>query len=520
MKIPNNSATQRVKLRFNWKLFNPNFHHLEREFANVARRFIWLYGGSSSAKTYSVAQAIIIIGCLIEGSDTLVFRKVSATLESTVYKDFVGIIKTLRLEAFFKINYRKITCINGAVIDFKGLDSSEKIKGISGYKRVVLDEISEMDLADYKQIRKRLRGRIGQQIIAMFNPIDEEHWIKKEIFDKQIKNQLSNSLVDKNGVLRLNVEPEYTEITEKWEGNNVIVKGVERPPNFVVMRSTFLNNFWVSGSPCQTFGFEDIQAISDFEHDKVHDWEYYLVYALGEWGKLNKGGEMYKNFDIHKHVKPAIPYDPEKSLHLSFDENVNPFMTLDIFQAEDLKAWQIDEICLKDPCNTIKHTINEFRRRYEPNGMTVFVYGDATSKKADVKLEKGVNFFVLIENELIKYGYNVIRRVPSKNPNVELRCNWYNEVLNGHDGIEVSFSDNCIKTISDYKYLKQSSDGSKHKEKEKNAITGVTYEKYGHNTDANDYFFTMYFYNSFSAYGRPKGSQKAIISTRVKKNQY
>ncbi len=152
--------------------------------------------------------------------------------------------------------------------------------------------------------------------------------------------------------------------------------------------------------------------------------------------------------------------------------------------------------------------------------MTVFVYGDATSKKADVKLEKGVNFFVLIENELMKHGYNIQRRVPSKNPNVELRCNWFNEVLNGYEGIDIKFSDVCVKTISDYKYLKQASDGSKHKEKEKNAITGVTYEKYGHNTDANDYFFTMYFNNSFSGYGRPKGSQKAIISNRVKKNQY
>jgi hypothetical protein len=30
---------------------------------------------------------------------------------------------------------------------------------------------------------------------------------------------------------------------------------------------------------------------------------------------------------------------------LDLDENVNPFMTLDILQVEGLKAWQIDEIC-------------------------------------------------------------------------------------------------------------------------------------------------------------------------------
>ena len=36
---------------------------------------------------------------------------------------------------------------------------------------------------DYKQVRKRLRGKEGQQIITTFNPIKETHWIKKEVFD-------------------------------------------------------------------------------------------------------------------------------------------------------------------------------------------------------------------------------------------------------------------------------------------------------------------------------------------------
>jgi phage terminase large subunit len=519
MNLTKTNEKNRVKLRFNWKLFNPNFHHIEREFRDTSRRFIWCYGGSSSAKTYSVSQAVVIVGSLIEGSDTLIFRKVSATLESTIYKDVVGIIRTLKLEQFFKINYRKITCINGAVIDFKGLDDNQKIKGISGYKRVVMDEISEMDFADFKQIRKRLRGRLGQQIICMFNPIDEEHWIKKEVFDKQKKQVLSNSLVDRNGVLKLDIDPIYTEVTEKWEGAPLSIKGVERPSNIVVIKSTYLNNFWVVGSPCQTFGFVDEQTIMDFEQDKVNDWDFYAIYGLGEWGKLNKGGEMYKNFDVKRHVKPWL-YDPEKSLHLTFDENVNPFMTLDIHQAEGLKAWQIDEICLEDPRNTLNHTLREFNSRYEPNGMTVFVYGDATSKKADVKLEKGVNFFVLIENALRDYGYTVVRRVPSKNPNVELRCNWFNAVLNGLDGIEVSIGDNCTKTIGDYKYLKQASDGSKHKEKEKNSVTGVVFEKYGHNTDANDYFYTYYFSSSFENFGSSKSVAKAVIRNRTKKNVY
>ncbi len=519
------TTTNKVKLTFDWRLFNPNFHHLEREFANTRRRFIWMYGGSSSAKSYSGAMACLIIGCMVEKSDTLVFRKVSATLESTIYKDFVTVIDTLKLNDFFKVQYRKIKCVNGSVIEFKGLDSSEKIKGISGFKRVFLDEISEMEHSDFKQIRKRLRGRIGQQIICAFNPIDEEHWIKKEIFDKQQPRQLSKSLVDRNGVLRLNIAPEYTEVTEKWEGAPIMLKGELQPSNIVVIRSTYLNNFWVVGSPCKTFGFTDTQTLIDFEFDKKNDYDFYRIYALGEWGKLNKGGEMYKNFSIHKHVIPAASaaYDPEKTLHLSFDENVNPYMTLDIWQGdtEAKTAVQIDEICLPDPHNTLKHTMAEFVRRYPNNGLTIFVYGDATSKKADVKLEKGVNFFVLAENHLIDRGYAVVRKVPAANPNVDLRCNWINAVLGEQlDGISLAVSDKCIKTIDDYKYLKQASDGGKLKEKAKHPVTEIPYEKYGHNTDANDYFLTQFFYNSFSAFGRTKSQARAKIAPRQKKNQY
>ena len=107
----------------------------------------------------------------------------------------------------------KIKCANGAVIDFGGMDDPEKIKGISQYKRVYCNEISAFDLSDFKQIRKRLRGKPGQQIISDFNPVDEMHWIKTDIFDKLDHNQVSTTL--DNGV----VDPVYTEVAEKWRNS-------------------------------------------------------------------------------------------------------------------------------------------------------------------------------------------------------------------------------------------------------------------------------------------------------------
>lgn len=515
------------QLLFSKTLFNPNFYHLLIEMKNAARRFLFCYGGSSSAKSYSVAQGIIILACLIEGSDTLVFRKVSSTIKRTIKKDFVTIIKNLQLQDYFTILDMQIRCYNEAVIDFSGIDDPEKIKGISSYKRVVMEEISEFDHADYKQVRKRLRGMPGQQIIAMFNPIDVDHWIKTEVFDVQNKNHLDIELSDEDKLYLakqlgdLGIKQCNSAITEKWIGDPVSVKGIDYPPNIVVMKSTFENNYWVVGSPCKKFGFNDVQTQIDFEADRVNDWDFFNVYALGNWGKLNVGGECYKNFDTSRHTGDAL-YDPEKSLHLTFDENVNPYMTLNIHQGEGLRTWQVDEICLPDPRNTLAQTLKEFKARYPNNGNSIYIYGDSTSKKADVKLEKGKNFYTLIENQLKEWGYVTINRVAKSNPNPEVRINWMNQVFSadGYDDIEITISNKCAKTIGDYKYLKAASDGSKHKERVKHPVTKVVYEKYGHNTDANDYFYCIYYQNSFKRYSKPQGGYRAKTRRRSTKKGY
>ncbi len=503
----------KVQLKFNWKLFNPNFHHLEKELTNIHRRFIWCYGGSSSAKSYSVAQAIIIIASLLEGADTLVFRKVSATIDGSVFKTFKDVIKDLGLDQFFIIQAKKIKCVTGAEIVFKGLDDPEKIKGIT-VKRVVLEEVSEFDFADFKQIRKRLRGMEGQQIICMFNPIDKEHWIKKEVFDREVRNELSNSLVDHNGVLQLNIDDRYTEVTEKWEGNEVVVNGETYPPNFVVIKSTYLNNFWVVGSPCKTFGFVDIQTIADFDHDRNTDYNFYSIYALGNWGKLNRGGEFYKNFKAERNVRDN-EYDPDLPLHISFDENVNPYVTISVYQGKGLRAWKIDEICLEHPRNTLKHALKELIKRYPDHDKLIYIYGDRTSLKSDSKLEKGQNFFTIVEDNLTDNDFNHKRRLPSKNPNVHSRGGFINELLIGSiPGASYHISSKCPKTIDDYESVKEASDGTKFKEKTKHPITKVTYEKYGHLTDTDDYFLCEYFKKQYVAYcGRKKTKKRG---TRAK----
>ena len=174
-----------MELELNFKKFNPNAYYLLQYFNDVDLRFIILFGGSSSGKSFSVAQSILV-QTLLDGENTLVMRKVGASILKTVYEDYKVAAKGLGVSDMFKFTQNSIRCLaNGAKIDFSGLDDPEKIKGISNYKRVQLEEWSEFEEADFKQMRKRLRGKKGQQIICTFNPISGTHWIKKKFIDKQ-----------------------------------------------------------------------------------------------------------------------------------------------------------------------------------------------------------------------------------------------------------------------------------------------------------------------------------------------
>jgi phage terminase large subunit len=494
------------EIEFNPELFNPNFWHLIDAMSNNQFRFIWLYGGSSSAKTYSIVQAILF-DALQNGTDTIVFRKTDASIEKTVYKDFKTVIENWDMPDDFRIlkSPKQIRCSSGAIIDFAGMDDPEKIKGISQYKRVYCNEISAFEFNDFKQIRKRLRGQEGQQVISDFNPIDEMHWIKIDVFDKSEQIHVSTTL--DNGV----VKPLYTQVTDKWINSEQTItnpKGEEEkiPPNMIVIRSTYLNNYWVVGSPCGKFGFYDVQTIVDFESDKQMDYNFYRVYALGEWGRLTKGGEFYKAFDTTRHVVNH-KYNNQLPIHISFDENVNPYLSLSIYQAQDDKAWKIDEIALRNPQNTLAHTLQEFKNRYPVNKAGLYIYGDRTSLKEDTKLQKGQNFYTIITS--ILSDYNPSLRLPSKNPPVAMIGNFINQKILGED--KFTISDNCKHTITDYLYLKEASDGTKLKEKAKDPNTGVTYEKYGHMSDCDQYFIAQYFQREFLLYQKGGREVRVVI---------
>lgn len=227
----------------------------------------------------------------------------------------------------------------------------------------------------------------------------------------------------------------------------------------------------------------------------------YEVFVMGNWDiSLKQGGEFYKEFEMDKHVE-ATKYDPLKALHISWDENVNPYLPVGIFQIDGKIIRMIDEITGVSPNNTVKWVCGEIKKKYYQHRAGMFIYGDATSRKSDVKLEKGYNFFYLIQNELAQFTPQL--RVPQANPSVVTRGMFINEVLRSRFGdISVKIGEHCKKMLNDILNIKEAEDGSKSKEMDVNPTSKVRFQKYGHFTDLFDYLICEAFRTDFLTFQR------------------
>lgn len=478
------------------ELFSPNAFWVWRYTLDPSVRNIVLMGGSSSSKSYSVAQFLSIL-TYWEGTNQLVMRKVGASIEKTIYTDFKTAINGIEgLAEHCRFKQNSIVFDNGAKVDFTGLDDSEKIKGISQYKRVFLDELSEYEENDLKQIRLRLRGMEGQQILAAFNPISELHWIKKKWFDLEEWHEVPMELTIGGEKL----PPELCRVkavlmnSPKMILNHRTGEFEEHAPDTVIIHSTYLNNFWVVGSPDGKYGYYDYQAIANFERDRINDPDYFQVYALGEWGHIRTGAEFFPSFNRGT-VCGRFPFNRDLPIHLCMDSNVLPFVTAMMFQKEykpdDVQqVTQIGELPIESPNNSARKAARVIAKHLRAIGYTekVYLHGDASGKAANTIDDNNRSFFDLVIDELEHEGFAVEDCVCDKNPSVATTGEFINAVWDGRvPGVSIRIDDGCVTSIDDYQAVQKDENGAIAKQRVKDPVSKLTYEPHGHCSDTLRY---------------------------------
>ncbi len=239
------------------------------------------------------------------------------------------------------------------------------------------------------------------------------------------------------------------------------------------------------------------------------------------------GGEFYKMFRVALNVR-KVEYNPALPLHLTFDFNVNPGMHASVWQIENVKdksgqikkiARKIKEIITKSPRNNTKGVCSEFKRIFPKHDTGLFIYGDPSGNNEDTRSEKGFNDYRIITTELKDYKPSL--RVEKKHPAVVMRGNFINSVFEGTiSDLEFIIGDNNAGTIKEYQYLKEDSDGTKLKEKAKDMSTGVSYEKYGHLSDGDDYFFCVAFRSEYIRYQQGGKPVNIRLGKNISKNAF
>lgn len=358
------------------------------------------YGGSSSGKSYFLAQRCVI-DMLRGGHNYLCVRKVARYIRKSTFNEITKAINFFKAGKLFTINSTDmvITCINGFQILFVGLDDVEKVKSITPSKSVITDiwveEATETTYDDVAQLRKRLRGvaQVSKRIILSFNPVYKTHWIYTEYF---------------NG---------------RWEDSDTSYKG----DKLSILKTTYKDNEFLAP-----------EDVDELEGEK--DPYYRDVYTNGNWGVL--GDVIFTNWhtedlsskeydDYCNGVDFGYARDPAAIVRCHIDKRRNKLYIMDAHYVRkatnDILAAEIKRICCDDVvmCDEAEPKSIQELRNYgiqaipAPKGKDSINFGIQYLRKMqiiiDVSLTEAINEFTVYQWQQDKEGNTIPKPVDRDN---------------------------------------------------------------------------------------------------------
>jgi phage terminase large subunit len=219
----------------------------ERNFCSTARVVI-NRGGTRSSKTYSLAQLFIVE--LFSGDNKIlsVVRKSFPALRATALRDVIDVLHKSGLYALVQHNKTENIIKYGSnIIEFFSLDNEQKVRGRKR-SHLWLNEANECTFDEWQQLIFRTSGRAYLD----FNPDDINCWINTEL-----------------------------------EQSRAVLQG-----DVDVIISTYRDNT-----------FLDRTTITEIEYLKQSDPEYWKIFGMGEYGRIN--GLVFEKYS----VVPQIPTD-------------------------------------------------------------------------------------------------------------------------------------------------------------------------------------------------------------------
>lgn len=401
----------------------------------------------------------------------------------------------------FENNHHKIYLRNGAVIIIGSLDNYKAIDGTEvGW--CLLDETKDTKEEAVKEvILGRLRFK-GLYLNKDWFHGSSEFWFTTEV--GKAERREDGSLKDINPLYVFTSPAKAQWLSEFFD----LEKYREQITASIYSKDDY---FYLSDDETKrtvviySAWHNEKNLPGDYIPGKLRDLTPELVNSLLYGDPFSKvGGEYYSSFKKSIHIK-RCDYVSGLPLHLTFDFNVNPYMTALVWQVESerenqsqtiesenrIKVRCIAEYAMSYPRNTIEDTCRKFIAEYgHLCGDGLFYYGDASGKNTQPYKEQR-NHYDVIDKELRDLLHNSSRRVLKSNPRHRAimdgtigRRDFMNACLASKYGFDIEIDERCKHLIADLEFIKEDANGAK--EKLKVEINGVKCEKLGHHSDAMD----------------------------------
>lgn len=139
------------------------------QFLFEPHRYKVAYGGRDAAKSWSYAQALLILGTH-RPLRILCAREIQESIEQSVHKLLCDRIAALELQAFYSAYKSTIIGPNGTQFTFHGLKHNiDNIKSIEGTDIVWVEEANKVSTESWEKLIDTIR-KPGSEIWASFNP--------------------------------------------------------------------------------------------------------------------------------------------------------------------------------------------------------------------------------------------------------------------------------------------------------------------------------------------------------------
>src|SRR5882724_1662053 len=428
------------------------------------------YGGRDGGKSRFIAM-LLLLDCMRLGKDfkCLLIRKQLNTVRASQYSLLKEIIGDWGLKSLFTFYDSRLEIkynVTGAGFFGRGMDDPGTIKSFNNPTYAWVEEGNQLEEDDFVILLTSLRGPIRAKTYFSFNPecevSYEDFWLYKEFFAH------TNGL---RWTWKKSIE------IDTIEGKQTV------DYNIRATHSTYKDNPYCTAQR---------RALYEGYKSSKNKAYWYQTYTLGRWGYRRSGSAFYKCFEETTHTG-AIKFDAKQSIHISLDNNLHPYVTISIWQVDTKTKTikQVHEISAEAPNNNAIKAAKLFIKwldRVGYDGM-VFVYGDPSANAGSTSDPESKGFFAKFKGTLDMAPVKYIDRVKRSAPGVSMSGTFVNEIFeSNYSGWSIMIDTGCRKAIEDYTMTKEDRFGKVLKTKEKDKDTKVTFERYGHYSDAMRYF--------------------------------